>query len=51
MNRNDFLVALFGHPVWFHCKQCHRVMAGGTESLSRHVAGGSGGHGSLACEA
>jgi len=31
MNRNDFLVALFGRPVWFHCKQCHRVMAGGTE--------------------
>lgn len=26
MNRNDFLMALFGRPVWFQCKTCRRVM-------------------------
>ena len=31
MNRNDFLVALFGRPVWFQCKKCRRVMAGDTQ--------------------
>ncbi len=34
MNRNDFLVALFGRPVWFQCKKCCRVMAGGMQDSS-----------------
>ncbi|MCC6965960.1 MAG: hypothetical protein IT391_06720 [Nitrospira sp.] len=34
MNRNDFLVALFGRPVWFQCKRCRRVMARETQESS-----------------
>lgn len=34
MNRNDFLVALFGRPVWFQCNTCRRVMAGATQECS-----------------
>jgi len=34
MNRNDFLVALFGRPVWFQCKKCRRVIDGETQESS-----------------
>lgn len=37
MNRNDFLVALFGRPVWFHCKRCQRVKVVETEDASKET--------------
>lgn len=35
MKQNDFLVALFGRPVWLHCKKCQRVKAAGIEDSSQ----------------
>jgi len=34
MSRNDFLVALFGRPVWFQCTKCRRVIAAETQDVS-----------------
>ena len=37
MNRNEFLVALFGRPVWFHCKRCERVKVAETGEASKET--------------
>ncbi|ULA67832.1 MAG: hypothetical protein LZF62_300058 [Nitrospira sp.] len=37
MKQNDFLVALFGRPVWFHCKRCNRVQVADTEDEAKET--------------
>jgi hypothetical protein len=37
MNQSEFLVALFGRPVWFHCRRCERVKVAETEEDSQET--------------
>lgn len=34
MSPNNCLIALFGRPVWLHCKLCHRVNPAAGEEAS-----------------
>jgi len=39
VDRNNFLIALFSRPAWFHCKACKRVKVAETEEAATAAPG------------